>query len=403
MSSIEDHAVIIVGTESDDPFTDDIGSYCEQVTEYSDIISLKTFANGEFCPRFISDEKDFERIGYKLSGQKVVIVSTESNTLSRNEMVWRNMLVARAAKDNGADEVILVEPDLFFSAQDRGPRPEHGTVDFEREENDFKKFDGQPFSSQLYAELLVQAGVDSVVTVHNHSASVQRLFADLLPGRFVNLSPAEVFADYIENSDVVPALHSGKGLLICAPDKGARAFTQEVHGKVAKNGCDLLFLSKKRFDERKVSSMVSIHSPAAFKDIEGRDVIVFDDMVRTGGTIKECARLLKDAGAARVVFFVTHFHPSPEARQNLSTLALDEIVTTNTLPSILNRDKQGRLRRKMTVLKLEKWISSYMLEFLGFSSSNLIGRKYTPDMSSKNPRSKALAERSTRKLILNNK
>jgi ribose-phosphate pyrophosphokinase len=87
-----------------------------------------------------------------------------------------------------------------------------------------------------------------------------------------------------------------------------------------------------------------------------------------------------------VVFFVTHFYSSPEVRENLHNPVLDEIVTTNTIPCILNRDMQGRLRKKMTVLKIEKWISRYVLEFLGRSMGHLAPPLYTVDMSSKNPR-----------------
>ena len=61
------------------------------------------------------------------------------------------------------------------------------------------------------------------------------------------------------------------------------------------------------------------HSPCPLEAIAGRDVIVFDDMVRTGNTVKECCRLLKEAGAERVVFFVTHFYSSPEVRESLNT------------------------------------------------------------------------------------
>ena len=86
--------VLITGTESDDPFAIDIGVFCGQVTDIADVISLKTFANTEFCPRFISDERDTTDIGNKLCGASVVIVSTASNTLTRNELALRNMLVA---------------------------------------------------------------------------------------------------------------------------------------------------------------------------------------------------------------------------------------------------------------------------------------------------------------------
>lgn len=378
--------VLITGTESDNPFAIDIAVFCGQPTDIADILSLKTFANSEFCPRFISDENDVHDVGRKLKNSIVVLVSTASNNLTRNELACRNFLIARAAKDNGAERVVLVEPDLFFSAQDRGPRPEHGEVSFDRNTQDYKKFDGQPFTSRFYAEALALAGIDSVITVHNHSVSVRRLFGQVMPNGFLNLNPAEVFADYIRNSDVTPSLRFGKGLLVCAPDKGAREFAKQVHEKLNMPSTEMLFIAKQRMEERKVASLVDPDSPCPVEGVAGKDVIVLDDMVRTGTTIKECCRLLKEAGAARVVFFVTHFYSSPEVRENLSTPFIDEIVTTNTLPSILNRDMQGRLRRKMTVLKLEKWISRYILDFLGLDTLHLAGPLYTVDMSSKNPR-----------------
>lgn len=380
--------VLITGTESDNPFAIDISVFCGQATDIADVISLKTFANSEFCPRFISDEKDMEDIGRKLKGSTVVVVSTASNTLSRNELAVRNMLVARAAKDNGSSKVILVEPDLFFSAQDRGPLPEHGDVAWCRGPADFKKFDGQPFTSRFYAQALALAGVDAVITVHNHSTSVKKLFREVMQGGFLNLNPAEVFADYIANSDVAPGLFSGAGLLVCAPDAGAREFATQVYESLNSRSAGLLYFAKQRMDERSVCSIISPESPSPVESIAGKDVIVFDDMVRTGNTIKECCRLLKEAGAGRVVFFVSHFYSSPEVRETLATPAIDEIVTTNTIPSILNRDMQGRLRRKLTVLKLEKWISRAILRYSGYEPMS-DGSGYTVDMSSKNPRWKS--------------
>ena len=195
--------VIIVGNVSEDPFAIDVGHSFGQETDLSDIVSLKNFANGEFCPRFISDEHDLTRVGHQLEGATVVIVSVDSHNQSRQTLAQRNFLIARAAKDNGASKVILVEPDLFYSAQDRGPRPEHGNTAHPRDVKDHKKFDGQPFSSLLYAQLLKTAGVDAVITVHNHSRSVQEVFRATFGGDFANLTPSELYAHYLTTSDMV--------------------------------------------------------------------------------------------------------------------------------------------------------------------------------------------------------
>ena len=162
--------VAIIGTVADNPFVEDIAQHMTQRIDYSDMISLKTFLNGEFCPRFILDEDNWDNIGRKLEGRQILLVSTSQNDISRNDLAFRNCLIARAAKDTGADKVTLLEPDLFFSAQDRGPRQDQGVTGYQRDAKDYKKFDGQPFSARLYADLLKASGVDEVITVSNEEA-----------------------------------------------------------------------------------------------------------------------------------------------------------------------------------------------------------------------------------------
>jgi len=387
--------VIVVGVMSDDPLAGDIAHQMGQETEISDLVSYKDFANTEFCPRFMCDESDFEHIGHSLDGKTVVIVSSCSGSITRNASAMRNFLMARAAKDNGAKRVVLIEPDLFYSAQDRGPRPEYGRVAFKRDLKDYKKFDGQPFSSNLYAELLSTAGVDAVMTVHNHSMSVQDIFNRKFYGNFYNLSPARLYANFLAQQETIMSPEeSQKGYVVCAPDKGAMPFVKEVFGYL----CDyakevnlpvmpqLLLMNKERLGERKVIIEAHKDSPTRLEDIAGKEVIVFDDMVRTGNTIVECCKHLKECGAKRVLFVVTHFYSSQEVKENLNNPAIDEIITTNTLPNILNRDMQGRLRRKMLVLKLERWIvTALMKNILGLAP---IPHKceYTIDISRKNDR-----------------
>jgi ribose-phosphate pyrophosphokinase len=377
--------VIVVGNVSEDPFAIDVGHAFGQVADPSDHISLKSFANGEVCPRFISDEHDFDHIGEKLVGKTVVIVSTTSAGHSRQAQAMRNMLIARGAKDNGAEHVVLVEPDLFYSAQDRGPRPEHGRTAFPRDVKDRKKFDGQPFSAQLYADLLYTAGVDRVVTVHNHSSAVQHLFSERFDGRFHNLLPSELYAHYLKNSDIVDTNGDGHGLVLCAPDKGAADFTAQMHAALGLPEAGLCIMSKERTGERQVEIRVSPDSPTPLSAIAGRDVIVFDDMVRTGSTIVKCCQSLRKGNPRRILFCVSHFYSSEEARENMACQAIDEILTLNTLPTILNRDTQGRLRRKLVVLKIERWIARFLRVQLGLDAPGEVVR-YRVDMSSKNPR-----------------
>lgn len=374
---------MIISNVSDDPFAIDIGHMCGQPEEISDIISLKVYANTEFCPRFISDENDISQIGAQLNGKTVVICSAATNH-TRGSLAMRNLILARAAKDNGAKKVILVEPDLYFSAQDRGPH--RGPDEQKRPVVDIKKFDGQPFTARLYAELLKIAGVDVVITVHNHSAKVQKLFSYLFNGEFHNLIPSDLYADYIRYSDMVVTGKDGDNLVLVAPDHGAEPFMKSVYESLGLAKTSRLIMEKVRDGERKVSMTISKESDLTLEDIKGKDIIVLDDMVRTGSTIVECCRLLRQGEPNKICFGVTHFLSSAEARENLNSKFVDEILTLNTIPAILNRDSQGRLRKKLVVLKIEKWIARYLLQYMGKDALKFEKDFYSVDMSSKNPR-----------------
>jgi ribose-phosphate pyrophosphokinase len=378
--------VIVVGNVSEDPFAIDVAHSFGQPAEISDIIALKNFANGEFCPRFISDEHDLANIGDELQAATVVIVSVDNPALGRQTLAQRNFLIARAAKDNGAARVLLVEPDLFYSAQDRGPRSDHGVTKEPRDVKDLKKFDGQPFSALLYAQLLKTAGVDGVVTVHNHSRSVQELFRAAFTGHFANLVPAELYAHYLRNSDIVATGDGGANLVLCAPDAGAVSFVDLMHAALGLPRAGICRMSKDRTAERKVEIQIAADSPVPLAGLVGKDVVIFDDMVRTGSTIVKACQALRHGRPRRVLFCVSHLYSSEEGRENLAASAIDEILTLNTLPSILNRDMQGRLRRKLVVLKIEKWIARHLRAATGATEGALADDFYAVDMSSKNPR-----------------
>lgn len=387
LSTDQSTNVVVVSNASDNPFAIDIAYAMGQRDDIADLISMKQFMNSEFCPRFISDEHDMDNIGHTLDGKSVVIVSTSSHVKSRQELAMANLVIARAAKENGATRVILVEPDLFYSAQDRGPRRDLGETDFERDIKDIKKFDGQPFTAKLYAQLLKLSGVDTVMTIHNHSHSVQKIFSDVFDGDFHNLIPYEIYAHYLLNSDILDYGDEGEGLVLCAPDKGARDFVKDMFRTLGLGKAKFIMLDKERIDERRVDITLHKESEHTFDGLDGASIILFDDMVRTGSTVVKSCQFLKQINPKRMVFAVSHFYASDEGRERMAHPAIGEILTLNTLPTILNRDEQGRLRKKMVVLKVEKWLAQELSTILGLPHGTE-PNPYKIDMSSKNPRFK---------------
>lgn len=377
--------IIVTGNVSDNPFAIDVAQHLGIQEDIADLVALKTYANSEFCPRYISDPGDMDRIGHKLQGHTVIICSTSTDTRARNDLAMRNCILARAAKENGAEQVVLVEPDLFYSAQDRGPHC-YGDLECNRDINDRKKFDGQPFTALLYAQLLKTSGVDTVITVHNHSIKVQNLFRDVFGGRFFNFIPTDVYAHYFRNGRLVDTSEAGRNLVLVSPDKGAEPFGKLVWDALKLPECKRMVMAKVRSGEREVSMGIASHSEVDLSYLAGKDVIVLDDMVRTGTTIVQCCEYLRTGNPRRIIFGVTHFYPSEEAREKLNAPSIDEIVCTSTLPGIMNRDQQGRLRRKIVVLKLSKWITRNILQLQDMDDGRFNNNFYSVEMSSKNPR-----------------
>jgi len=356
---------VIVTNWTDASFGLDVAHNFGQSIDISDAISLKTFANSEFCPRFLVDEKDMDNIGRGLAGKRVYIISSSSPQHTRVELAMRNFFIARAAKENGAVRVVLVEPDLFFSAQDRGPH----TVDHPQmtSAKDRKKFDGQPFSARMYAEMLKTAGVDQVVTVHNHKPEVlANIYREVYKDAgehppFVSLDVSHIVANFILRT--VSVERNGANLGFVAPDHGAADFVKKVREFTGLPDAVLVVLEKTRLGQRNVE----LSAEGDLAALKGRDVFILDDMVRTGGTINATINLLSEnpeTRPANTFFYCTHTYISPEGRENLNSPYLTEFITTNTLPNVLNRDDQGRLRRKIVVLKIEKWIADALITCL---------------------------------------
>jgi ribose-phosphate pyrophosphokinase len=388
---------LIVSNWTDASFGLDVAHNFGQTTDISDVISLKNFANTEFCPRFLVDESDLVHIGAGLLGKRVYIISTSSPQHTRVELATRNFLIASAAKENGAERVVLVEPDLFFSAQDRGPHfldhPQMTTADAR------KKFDGQPFSAKLYARMLRTAGVDQVVTVHNHKPEVlARIYREVYHDAgeqppFISLDMAHIVANFILRT--VSVEKHGSNLGFVAPDQGAADFVNRVKAFTGLQEAVMVVLEKTRLGQRNVE----ITSQEDLTLLRGREVFILDDMVRTGGTIASAIKFLAENPVSRpenIYFYCTHTYISPEGRENLNSPYLTEFITTNTLPNVLNRDDQGRLRRKIVVMKIENWIADALIHCLeegqlpseryGQACVPFADRYYRLDYSSRNTR-----------------
>ena len=154
-----------------------------------------------------------------------------------------------------------------------------------------------------------------------------------------SLTSGFLFPNFVEEGVLALAMGSGdeqmlnpsSGFVVYAPDKGAAPFVTEVFNRMCEVTKEyliqpqpqLLLMDKHRSGERKVTICAAESSPTSLDAIKGREIVVIDDMVRTGNTMVECCRQLKEAGATRIIFVVTHFYSSAEVKENLNDASVD--------------------------------------------------------------------------------
>ena len=169
-----------------------------------------------------------------------------------------------------------------------------------------------PITAKLVANLLVTAGIDRVITVDLHAAQIQGFFDIPVD----HLYSAPVLATYFE-SLAVP------DLIVVAPDVGsakmARGYAKRLH-------TDLAIVNKRRIsaDRTEVTELIG--------SVEGKKVLLIDDMISTAGSITEAARSVLERGATEVYLAATHGVLCGPARERLVACGAREIVLTDTIP-----------------------------------------------------------------------
>ncbi|MFW5624386.1 MAG: ribose-phosphate pyrophosphokinase [Campylobacter hyointestinalis] len=166
--------------------------------------------------------------------------------------------------------------------------------------------------ARLVANMMQTAGIDRVVTMDLHAGQIQGFFDIPVD----NLYGTMVFTDYVKSKNL-------PNPIVASPDVGgvarARALAKTMN-------LDMVIVDKRRekANESEVMNVIG--------DVNGKDVILIDDMIDTAGTIVKAAEIFKKKGATSVMAFCTHPVLSGPAYERLSTGALDELVVTDTIP-----------------------------------------------------------------------
>ncbi|MBR4585504.1 MAG: ribose-phosphate pyrophosphokinase [Bacteroidales bacterium] len=244
-------------------------------------LEITPFSDGEFQPQFEESVR----------GASVYILQS---TIPPADNLMELLLAIDAAKRASADEVVAVMPYFGWARQDRKDRPRVA------------------IGAKLVANLLRAAGADRVMTCDLHAGQIQGFFD--IPVDHVYAS--KVFLPYIRDRHF-------KNLAIAAPDMGgakrANVYARELM-------CPVIICHKTRERANVVGSITAIG------EIEGKDIIIVDDMIDTAGTLCKAADVLKSRGAASVRACATHGMLSGSAVQRIHDSALEEVFITDTIP-----------------------------------------------------------------------
>ena len=237
------------------------------------------------------DSESFVRFNENIRGTDVFLVQSTSSPANHN--VMELLIMIDAAKRASAARVTAVLPFFGYARQDRKDQPR------------------VPITSKLVANLLVAAGVNRILTMDLHAQQIQGFFD--IPVDHLYASP--VFFVDLRSRET-------ENLTIFSPDVGGMKMAN-AYAEVL--GCPLGFVAKRRTGASTVEAMNLVG------EVEGREILLVDDMTETAGTLTAAAKILKERGAQKVSALVSHCMLNDTGRERLRQGLLDELITTNTV------------------------------------------------------------------------
>ncbi len=261
-------------------------SLAEEIARYLDI-SL-----GQCEVKRFADQEIFVEIQENVRGEDVFIL--QSTSYPANDNLMELLIIIDAARRSSARRITAVLPYFGYARQDRkaGPRT--------------------PISAKLVANLITEAGADRVLTLDLHAGQIQGFF---------DIPTDNLFAVPVMGRDL-RANYNVDNLMVVSPDVGgvvrARALARRLNAPLA--------IVDKRRDKPGESEVMNV-----IGDVSGRDCILIDDIIDSGGTLCNAAEALLANGAVSVTAYISHGVLSGGAVARITSSMLKELVITSTI------------------------------------------------------------------------
>lgn len=246
--------------------------------------SVSRFSDGESTAELLENVR----------GRDIFIVQPTSPPA--NDHLMELLVMVDACRRASAARITAVIPYFGYARQDRRPRAMR-----------------VPITAKLVANMIARAGVDRLLTVDLHADQIQGFF---------DIPVDNVYASPVLLGDAWKQKH--EDLVVVSPDVGgvvrARALAKRL------DDADLAIIDKRRprANESEVMNIIG--------EVAGKTCVLIDDLVDTAGTLCHAAKALKEAGAKRVVAYITHAVLSGPAVERIGKSQLDELIVTDTIP-----------------------------------------------------------------------
>ena len=256
--------------------------------------TIKKFANGETYINILEDMRNKDVFIMQSTGRAI------------NDNLMETYLKADASRRMGANKVVAIMPNFPYARQER-------KVEF-----------GEPISARLNMALLHSSGIDEVISTDIHAPAMQGFARQM---KMTELSSLNVMSDYFKKKGLNP-----ETLAVISPDLGGAKRADKLAKEL---GCDKAIIYKNRTAHNQAKAEMLLG------DVEGKDCIIYDDIIDTAGTITQAAEMLKKNGANRIYIAASHGLFNGSALERLEKAPIEEVVVTNSeaLPN-LNKVKQ---------------------------------------------------------------
>ncbi len=253
---------------------------------------------GEITIKNFSDGEIYVKYEQSIRGEDIFVVQS---TPPSGDNILELLMMLDAAKRASVKRVTAVMPYFGYARQDRKDQPRVS------------------IAAKLMANLLVEAGADRVLTMDLHASQIQGFFDIPLD----HLYASKVFLDHYRKNPM-------EDLVIVAPDVGsikmARAYSKRLNAGLA-------FIDKRR-PKQNIAEVMNI-----IGEVEGKNVLMIDDLIDTAGTLTNAAVALKKRGAVSVNAASTHPILSGPAYQRIEDSPIDELLVTDSVPLRKPSDK----------------------------------------------------------------